>query len=107
MTEQVDEQKNAGKVSHTPGPWKVNPAPHFDVWAAECKVANMHNFKQAAEYRVLEDAERLANARLIAEAPVMADVLLRFCAALDGDRCDYDELAADARAALSRAGVAL
>jgi len=53
-------------VTHTAGPWKVDAV--GNVWA-DCKIADTAQPSQAEQYRVPSDAERDANARLIAAAP--------------------------------------
>ena len=54
---------------HTPGPWHQDYSGNGNVWSNDCKVADTGNPRQAGQYREPDDAERIANGRLIAAAP--------------------------------------
>ena len=101
---------------HTQGPWALKQGkyggPHEIQWApgksyGTVASVSMAGFQELPE--ALSDAERLANARLIAAAPEMLAALLKLVEAVDpavGGLTLEDwatEPVADARAAIARA----
>lgn len=62
-------------AAFTPGPWHADKINAWNVWASDCKVAKTFDVNQADQYREPPEAERIANARLIAAAPELYEAL--------------------------------
>ncbi len=61
-------------AKHTPGPWALHPRFTAEVWAARRRIANCKGLG--------EERTDAANARLIAAAPDLLDVLIQCRAVL-------------------------
>lgn len=86
-------------AQHTPGPWAATKKEIGDFYiegAAEEDIANVYGWSGAK-------AECEANARLIAAAPEMFEALKK-AADYMGEMGHPDDLLAEARAALAKAG---
>lgn len=80
------------QTAHTPGPWRVSPKGAYVM---------THEKKNTA---FVMEANRSANASLIAAAPELLDALQTMLAAVDADRIPGIGLATDkARAAIAKA----
>ena len=64
----------------TPGPWSAAAINSWNVWARDCKVANMSDVGQGSQYRDPSKDERIANAHLIAAAPDLYEALMEVLA---------------------------
>ena len=91
-----------GARAWTPGPWLVQfeQGGGYAVWTRQPHIGTLATIH---EEDINGEFPAKANARLIAAAPDLYEALDRFCSALDGADCDYDELAGMARAALAKA----
>ncbi len=90
------------KAKHTPGPWQVTHEDPTQVCDAD---GEMRGCSPIAYCTVGTRAERKANAKLIAEAPVMFDLLLRLrdtVEALDGTSAENERLVDEYRALVAR-----
>lgn len=101
-------------AKHTPGPWVAlyRNAAYWDVYKPR-EPDSQHPIEQYRVATVLSNGyksldEHSANARLIAAAPDLLDVLLRAndaIEALDGTTRENEKLVDDYRAAIAKAGV--
>lgn len=96
----------AGKSTHTPGPWKVNAGdshlPRIDSSSGYIATTDCSMFSSKATW-VHDCATTIANARLIAAAPELAEALEACADRLEEMAC-WLELE-PARAALVKAGL--
>ena len=60
------------QAKHTPGPWRLEDGPEDGLWVAD----ENHFVANCRQSYAMADGEGLANARLIAAAPEMAEELL-------------------------------
>jgi hypothetical protein len=91
-------------AQHTPGPWKVKAGTNA-VLAGRKQICSHVNAASALPVNMLEDQEiAQANARLIAAAPEMLEVLKTLCdMADDGDVACWVAEWDKARAAIAKA----
>lgn len=75
----------ANGMSHTPGPWTIESAPHR-AFVAQVGNGQLHIWteRQAKPGESYEWGSALADARLIAAAPELLNVLLQIVAPFDG-----------------------
>ncbi len=80
------------KTKHTPGPWKIKEKLHDDGYLYAYAVGSKEepDIAKVAAWGAMPQAVRdtaLANARLIAAAPEMADALIETCEACEKTVC--------------------
>lgn len=72
------------RLEHTPGPWIMDTKLRTSIDSGEKHIAMVNCYKGASGY--MRQEEHDANARLIAAAPDMLEVLVEFCRSNCGDQ---------------------